>query len=236
MSRRRASAGGNGEAHGTAGGAGRPERPQRGAQRTGGSRAGGTGAGDRTSRTAWVYRLIRNTVLWLLPVGALWAATTPAYNHFLRVAGQNLVHVAESPDVTRLHRQDPHTALIARLDFPPSQEVVSSVRLTDLHFPVILLAALFLAVPDAPWRRRLENLGLALVISAVFQVVLVLLWVKFTYATQLGAWSLENYGPFARNAWGLAKHVADLPVKLGLPFLLWAAFYLDRLLPDGSEA
>lgn len=195
----------------------------------------GSGPSGGPDRAAWAYRLIRNTVLWLLPVGALWAAATPAYNHFLRVAGQNLVHLAESPDVTRLHRHDPHTVLIGRLDFPPDDEVVSSFRLTDLHFPVILLAALFLAAPDASWGKRLENLGLALVISAVFQVVLVLLWVKFTYATQLGAWSQEHYGPFARNAWGLAKHVADLPVKLGLPFLLWAAFYLDRLLPAETE-
>ncbi|MFP3940400.1 MAG: hypothetical protein ACLF0P_08850 [Thermoanaerobaculia bacterium] len=231
MSRRGARATGKEGARGTGDGNGRRERRRRGSKRT----AGGEAA-DRTSRTAWVYRLIRNTVLWLLPVGALWAAATPAYNHFLRVAGQNLIHVTESPDVTRLHRHDPHTVLIGRIDFPPNDEIVSSFRLTDLHFPVILLGALFLAVPSVSRRRRLENLGVALVISAVFHVVLVLLWVKFTYATQLGSWSLEHYGSFSRNAWGLAKHVADLPVKLGLPFLLWAAFYLDRLLPASPES
>jgi hypothetical protein len=70
------------------------------------------------------------------------------------------------------------------------------------------------------------------VVSACFQVLLVLFWVEFTYTTQLGTWSLEHYGAFARNFWGLGKHLLDLPIKLALPFILWAAFYLGRLLPE----
>ena len=54
--------------------------------------------------------------------------------------------------------------------------------------------------------------------------------VKFIYATQLGDWSLEHYGPVARNAWGLAKHLADLPFKFGVPVALWASFFLGDLL------
>ena len=54
--------------------------------------------------------------------------------------------------------------------------------------------------------------------------------VKVAYATQLGTWSLEHYGPFARNFWGLLHHLLDLPFKLALPFALWAAFYLPLLL------
>lgn len=192
-----------------------------------GSKPGAAGA----DRWPWTYRLVRNTVLWLLPAAVVWALLTPSYNRFLEVAGQNLLGLTESPDVTRLDPRDEHTVTIARLDFPPQREVVSSFRATDLHFPVILLLALFLAVPDVPWRDRLSNLGVALVVTALFHVVLVLFWVKFVYATQLGDWSLEHYGAFGRNFWGLGKHLLDLPVKLALPFLLWAGFYLDRLLP-----
>jgi len=186
-------------------------------------------------RWPWTYRLGRNTVLWLLPVALLWALLTPSYNRFLEVAGQNLLGLVESPDVTRLDPRDEHTVMIARLDFPPQREVVSSFRATDLHFPVILLAALFLAVPDVPWRERLSNLGVALLVTAAFHAVLVLFWVKFVYATQLCEWRLEHYGAFARNFWGLGKHRLDLPVKLALPFLLWTGFYLDRLLPRTPE-
>lgn len=193
-------------------------------------------AAGAAGRRRWAYRLVRNTVLWLIPAAALWALLTPSYNRFLEIAGQNLARLTESPDVTRLVPRDEHYALIGRLDFPASREIVGSLRVTDLHFPVIFLIALFLAVPQTPWRRRLANLGIALVAMAVFHVVLALFWVKFTYATQLGAWSLERYGAFGRNFWGLGKHLLDLPVKLALPFLLWAGFYLDRLLPGGDPA
>lgn len=202
-----------------------PKRPAEAAE--------GAPKGSRAGRR-WTWRLVRNTVLWLLPAAVLWAVLTPRYNWFLRSAGENLVRLTESPNVTRLDPRESHYAMIARLDFPPARESVGSFRITDLHFPVVLLVALFLAVPDVPWRERLANLGLALLAMAVFQVVLVLFWVKFTYATQLGAWSAEHYGPFARNAWGLGKHVLDLPVKLALPLLLWVGFYLDRLLPRST--
>ena len=197
---------------------------------------GAGGAEGGTGRRRWAWRLVRNTVLWLIPAAALWALLTPSYNRFLEVAGQNLVRLTESPDATRLLPRDDHYAAISRLDLPPSREVVGSLRVTDLHFPAILLVALFLAVPDVPWKERLAALGLALVVSAVFHVLLVLFWVKFTYATQLGDWSLARYGAFARNFWGLGKHLLDLPVKLALPFLLWTWFYLHRLLPRGEEA
>lgn len=181
-------------------------------------------------------RLVRNTILWALPACLLWLLLTPVYNRFLDVAGENLLHIVESPNVTRLVLDDHHYALITRIDFPPSRQVVSSFRLSDLHFPVILMVGLFLGTPGVPWRKRLGDLGIALVISALFHLVLVLFWVKFTYATQLGEWSLETYGAFSRNFWGLGKHVLDLPVKLAFPLLLWTGFYLDRLLPPEGAA
>ncbi len=200
------------------------------------ARAAGRGGGRRgvarADRRRWALRLVRNVVLLMIPAALVWALLTPFYNRFLEVAGQNAAHLIESPDVTRLYPKDSDFALIARLDFPREHEVVSSLRVTDLHFPVILLVALFLGVPQVPWRERLANLGWALVISACFDVVLTLFWIEFTYGTQLGSWSIEHYGSFARNFWGLGKHVLDLPVKLGLPFLLWAWFYLGSLLPD----
>lgn len=183
------------------------------------------------AQATWAHRLIRNTVLWLIPVAALWVVLTPSYNRFLEVGGQNLLRIAESPDVTRLDPRDEHYALIARTDLPHDREVVGSLRVTDLHFPIILLAALFLAVPGVPWKERLANLGWALLASAFLHLFLVVAWVEFTYTTQLGPWSLAHYGPVARNGWGLAKHLLDLPIKLAWPFALWAGFYLRKMLP-----
>ena len=178
-------------------------------------------------------RLLRNLALAALPVVLLWLALTPFYNRFLIAAGGNLVRLTEVPNATELvpALEDRHYALVVRTDFPPATRRVGSFRVTDLHFHLLLLGTLFLAVPGVPWQERLRNLGWALLAAVCFHVVLVLLWVKFQYATQLGDWSLEHYGPAARNFWGLAKHLADLPVKLGLPLGLWVVFYLDRLLP-----
>lgn len=183
-------------------------------------------------RTDFGRRLVRNTLLWIVPVALVWLVLTPLYNRFLEVAGQNVLHLLiESPDVTRLIPKGDHYALISRVDFPTAKNVVSSFRVTDLHFPVILLVALFLATPNVPRRKRLADLGTALIVTAFFHIALVVFWVQFTYATQLGAWSVEHYGAVARNVWGLGKHVLDLPVKLAFPLILWSAFYLDRLLP-----
>lgn len=179
--------------------------------------------------------LVRNLALWLLPVALAWMAVTPSYNLFLSTAGENLLHLLESPNVTDLVTTESHFATVLRRDFPAERSAVHRIRLTDVHFPTVLLGALFLAVPGIPWRRRLENLGWALLISVFFHILLVVLHVKFAYTTQMGAWSLQHYGPLAREAWGMAKHLADLPLKLAWPLLLWAAFYLRLLLP-GREA
>lgn len=179
---------------------------------------------------SWALRLIRNALLWLLPVAVLWAVAAPVYNQFLLGSAENLLHWTESPNVTDLLRKDDHFAYVGRRDFPPAKSLVHSFRVTDVHFHLVLLGALFLAVPAVPWRRRLENLGWAVLATIFFDIFLIFFQVKAAYATQLGDWSLANYGAFARNFYGLGKHLLDLPFKFSLPFLLWAVFYLREFL------
>ena len=186
-------------------------------------------APPRVLQRSWALLFIRNCLFWLLPAALLWVLVTPFYNQFLLVSGENLVHLTESPNVTDLVRRDADFAYVSRLDFPPSKGLVHSFRVTDVHFHLVMLIALFLAVPRLSWRRRLENLGWALLATVFFDIVLVFFRVKFVYATGLGAWSLAHYGAFARNFWGLGKHLLDLPLKFSLPFLLWAGFYLREL-------
>lgn len=184
------------------------------------------------NRRSWAGRLILNILLWIVPVALVWMLLTPGYNRFLKTAAENLLLLSESPNVTDLLTQDRHTTHIRRRDFPPSRSVVGSLRVTDLHFHLVLLAALFLAVPGVPWRERLANLGWAVLIAVFFHLLLLFFWVKFVYATQLGSWSLAHYGPFARNLFGLGKHLLDLPFKLSLPLVLWAFFYIRRMLEE----
>jgi len=176
-------------------------------------------------------KLARNVALWLLPAAVLWVLATGFYNRFLTVSTQNLLHLAESPDGTELHPyvEDDHYVTVHRRDFPPARSRVYSVRVTDIHFHLVLLLALFLAPPGVPFRHRLANLGWALLVTVFFHLLLFFFWVKFAYATQLGEWSLANYGAFARNFFGLGKHLLDLPFKLALPLALWAFFYFPLL-------
>lgn len=187
--------------------------------------------GPRLETRQRVLRFIRNVFLWLLPVAAVWLVLTPFYNRFLTHATENLVHLSEHANPTRLDVQKKHYFVINRLDLPAPKGWLYSVRVTDTHFPLILLGAFFLAVPGIGWRRRLEALGWALLISVFFHLLSLFVWVKFVYATQLGSWSLDNYGAFGRNVWGLSKHLLDLPFKFSLPFVLWAFFYLWLVLP-----
>jgi hypothetical protein len=183
-------------------------------------------------RRSWGLQLVLNALLWVIPVALLWLLATPLYNRFLLGSAENLVRLTESPNVTNLLRKDDHFAYVQRRDFPPAKSLVHSFRVTDVHFHLLMLGVLFLAVPRVPWRRRLENLGWAVLVTVFFDILLIFFYVKFAYATQLGTWSLEHYGAFGRNFWGLGKHLLDLPFKFSLPFLLWAGFYFNDLMAE----
>jgi hypothetical protein len=197
------------------------------------SRRGRTGpaATATVDRRSFARRLARNLALGAPVAVLIWVLATPFLNLFLCRAAERLTRLGERPAVTRIALSQGREALIRRTDTRAQGRLPYPVRVTDVHFPLVLLAALFLATPAVPARERFANLGYALLVALCFAVVDLFFWVKFVYATQLGAWSAAHYGPFARNFWGLGKHLLDLPVKLALPFALWIAFYWRRLAP-----
>jgi hypothetical protein len=185
----------------------------------------------RPPRAGWTRRFARNVLLWLVPAAVVWLVLTPWYNQALIRGAESLLHLFESPNQSRLYLKADHYLTIVRGDYRGGQAVAGEFRVSDSHFNWIMLAALFLAVPDLPWRARLRNLGRAAAIMAVFHLALVLFHIEFFPATQLGEWSVRHYGPFARNLFGLGKHLLDLPFKFGLPLALWAAFHWPALSP-----
>ena len=183
-------------------------------------------------------RFLRNLALWLVPSVLLWIVITPFYNRFLRESAQNLVRLGERPAVTHLYpapksetraHQDVDYLVITRDDHTAKKGFLYSVRTTDLHFPMVYLWAMFMAVPGVPWATRLARTGWATMIQVFFHVVLLVFWVKFAFATQLGDWSLAHYGVAGQTFWGLGKHLLDLPFKFGMPLILFAAYYYDWL-------
>ena len=213
-----------------------PPRRGDGSGRNGRSRstaakpAGRTTAADSGgARKSWALRLARNLALTAPIAMLLWLMASGFLSLFIAQAAERLTRIFESPAVTRIELSKGEDALITRADTRAYGRLPYRVRVTDIHFPLVLLIAIFLATPDITARERFANLGYALVVMLCFEVIDLFFWVKFVYSTQLGQWSAAHYGPFARNFWGLGKHILDLPVKLALPFALWAAFYLRQL-------
>ena len=184
---------------------------------------------SRPRRRGWAVRLARNLAFTAPIAMLLWLLASPFLSLFIAKAAERLTRLVERPAVTRIELSQGEDALISRADTRAGGRLPYGVRVTDIHFPLVLLIAICLATPDVAAGERFANLGYALLIILFFFIVDLFFWVKFAYATQLGAWSAAHYGPFARNFWGLGKHVLDLPVKLALPFALWAAFYLRQL-------
>ena len=174
---------------------------------------------------------LRNLFLALPLALAVWSLFSIRYNRFLMASAGHLLRLTERGHVTQFlaHPQDLNRAYLSRLDFPPRRRLVAQFRITDVHFNLVLVLALFLAVPAVPWQKRFAQLGYACLAAALFHLLLLFFYAKTVYATQLGAWSIVHYGPVARNIYGMTWHLLDLPVKLALPFLLWIVFNYDRL-------
>lgn len=177
-----------------------------------------------------------NFLFWVPSVLVVWFFLTPFYNVFLARTTEKLLHAAESPSVTRLTPYRKHHVFVTRTDLPTTKGKLTSFKVTDVHFPLILLGAFFLAVPGKPLSRRLAFLGWALLIACGVHLLTLFCQVKSFYANGLGEWSVAHYGEFGRNFWGLSQHLLKIPIKLALPFILWAAFYFDVLLPEASTS
>jgi hypothetical protein len=189
-------------------------------------------------------RFLRDVAIWMVPSVLLWIAITPFYNRFLRESAETLVRLTERPAVTHLYpapksetraNQEIHYLVITRDDHTATKGFLYSVRTTDIHFPMVYLWAMFMAVPGVPWTTRLARTGWATLIQVFFQVILLVFWVKFAFATQLGEWSVANYGAFGQTFWGLGKHLLDLPFKFGLPLILFGGYYWDWLLAGRGD-
>lgn len=173
----------------------------------------------------WTRRFLLRLLVSLPLVVAAWAAASPLYNRVLARLGEPLVRLFESPDRTTLYLRGYEQMMITRSDYGGGQGYLFEIRLPDIHFTWILFAALAFATPGVALGERWRRLVTAGGLFVLFHLALVVLRVEFVYATQLGAWSLERYGSFAREAIGLAKHTADLPLKLALPFAVWWALF-----------
>jgi hypothetical protein len=157
----------------------------------------------------------------------IWAGIRPALDAGVTGFARFLIRSFEIPHVTQLVAEG-HRAVLSRADLKSSSGI-PAIPLTEIHFNTIILLALFLAL-ERPWsRRQLERLFMAWTTLFALQTLNLVFHVEFFYATSLGPWSTQHYGPFLRNAYAFLQYFFDLPIRLGAPFILWVAFNWEIL-------
>ena len=158
----------------------------------------------------------------------LWLLLRPLLDHAVAGLAEVVVRAFEHPKVTRL-LVEAHVVNIARTDLLAGS-AIPSFPLTQVHFNTIVLLALFLALPRPFSRRQLERLLMGGTLLFALQTLNLILHVKMTYATMLGAWSTQHYSGFARNFYGFWQYFTDLPARFSAPFLIWLGFNWDHLI------
>lgn len=181
-------------------------------------------------RTSFLRRLIPATLLAVL----IWAGLRPVLDSAVCGFSQFLIRSFEIPHVTRIVADD-HAARLERADLRTGSKL-PALPLTEIHFNTIVLLALFLALPRPHSRRQLERLFMAWTTLFALQTLNLVFHVEFLYATSLGPWSLQHYGPLWRNSYAFLQYFFDLPVRLGAPFVLWVAFNWEILSAVPTDA
>ena len=154
---------------------------------------------------------------------AIYVLITPLYDRLIAAVTEKTLHAFETPDVTRLHREDDGNTTIDRRDFDPRSQR-PGIPLRDLTFNFVLVCALF-AANERPLSDR--NIGGFLAASAVLSLTHVLgavAEVMSIYALKLGMWSQMHFSPFERNFWGVASHFYRLVLMYAIAFALWWIF------------
>lgn len=150
---------------------------------------------------------------------AFWFGFRAAYEGVLAAAGESILRATERPAVTRLEARDGEI-LVERADFPPGAPR-PGLPAADLHFNLVLLAALFALDPHPLGGRRVAAFLLACLALFAVQTAALVFQVRSVYATALGAWSAAHYGSAARNFWTGGFHFYEVAGRFAAPFAIW---------------
>lgn len=152
----------------------------------------------------------------------LWWALAAPYAYALATLSEPLIRVTERPSVTRLVARDTEV-LIERTDFDRTSGR-PGLLVRELTFNLIILTTLFAASAHPLRDQNIRGLLYAVLALLPVHIAAVIMNVQSIYALRLGAWSVQNYGPFARNFWGAAAHFYTIVGAFGAAFALWWMF------------
>jgi hypothetical protein len=176
-------------------------------------------------KNLWL-NLAKGAAGFILGIVFWWALSAP-YARLLASLCEPLIRAAERPPVTRLIANGTELT-IDRDDFPRASPR-PDLLLMDLTANIILLTTLFSVTRKPLGDRNVPRLLLASLALVLVHIAAVVVNVQSIYALRLGPWSVQHYGPVARNFWGAGAHFYSVVGVFGAPFALW---WLLRSSPD----
>jgi len=175
----------------------------------------------------------------------LWEIFQPSYSKLLVSVSQWFLFQAKQGEETSLRLQED---IIFFIPLGPVSEgkketdfMVKGRYVRSIHYNSMIFLTLILFTPGVrPIKRALELLiGLLLLFMA--QVFSILIGVKFYYASELGQYSMVNYGSWGKNIYGFLNQFFTLG-KFAFPFAIWMLFtyreivwYLTGTKPEGKQ-
>ncbi len=152
-----------------------------------------------------------------------WAAVRAVYAPVLCAATQALARIFENPPASAVILQG-GDAMLGRNDMRPDSGWLK-FPLTQIHFNLVPLLALVLALPHPFARGGWRRLGVALAVLVGAHVLSLLWQLKCLEAFSMGPWSRASYSDLDRNVLGTLRYFFDIPVTFALPLLLWIGAY-----------
>ncbi|HEY4231765.1 MAG TPA: hypothetical protein VGO79_16490 [Thermoanaerobaculia bacterium] len=161
---------------------------------------------------------LRATAAFAVALG-IWFAFSAPYERTLAAAAEILIRAFERPAATSLAASAGEIR-VERADFPPDSPR-PGLPAADLHFNFALLAALFALSPRPLRSANFGRFWVAAAMLWVVHVAALVFQVESVYATRMGPWSQEHYGPVARNVWAAGFHFYQILGRFAAPFVLW---------------
>ncbi|HEY2797298.1 MAG TPA: hypothetical protein VGK26_05365 [Thermoanaerobaculia bacterium] len=162
--------------------------------------------------------LLRVTAAFAVALG-IWFVFAAPYERTLAAAAELSIRAFEHPAATTL-APSAGEIRVERSDFPP-ESPRPGLPAADLHFNFALLAALFALSPRPLRPANFGRFWIAAALLWVVHVAALIFQVESVYATRMGPWSAEHYGPIARNFWAAGFHFYQILGRFAAPFVLW---------------
>jgi hypothetical protein len=153
----------------------------------------------------------------------VWVVTRPFYDPLLCAGTQVLGRVFEYPGASVVTLQGGN-ALLGRNDMRVDSAWLR-FPLSQIHFNLVPMLALVLALPHPFARGGWKRLLAALAILGASHVLSLLWQLKCMEAFSMGPWSRAVYSDLDRNVLGALRYFFDIPVTFALPLLLWVGAY-----------